>query len=343
MKIGFTAPGCGQNADLDWPTRGEGRWSLNWMHILREEGHDIHQILNGQPKNGQLDWFLNAEWGPPDCCFSGEVDFLNHAHLRYGPIKDESWFKAMEAGYPNVNCLRDGTGAITFGYKGNYYNSLSAWAKAERPYNIGLMPIPFSSSMFTETIPTPFTRSSIAWMSKEVFHSAQFERGTPTPDIGLVFLRALEKFSRKVDFKLYFIMTGAEQFPEEAEQLLSKMNVKKVPLLPFGTLLKLMSTVKINLGVAGMASSTIDSLFMKAVPLGHNNGFMTETIRTEFPEGVLPGALQTTEENVYNLLEALWFDKKFYKSVGDCYQEEFSVHHKDNALRWFYSFVDSVK
>jgi hypothetical protein len=262
--------------------------------------------------------------------------------LHYGSIND-NYLSAVEAEYPNVKCFRDGTGSIAFGYKDNYYKSISAWVKAERPYNIGLMPIPFSDSMFTEPISDPFGRSSIAWLSKEVFHRAQFERETPVPAVGLVFLRALEKFSRKVDFPFYFIVTGEEQFPEEAKHLLNSLNVRLIPLQSFRPLLKLLSTVKVNLGVNGMASSTIDSLFVRAVPLGHNNGFMTDTIRNEFPEGVLPGALDTTEAEVYDLLEALWFDKKFYRGVEDCYQEEFSVHRKEAALGWFYSFVESVK
>ncbi len=343
MKIGVTAPGCGPNASLDVPTRGEGRWSLNWMHILREEGHDVHQILDNPSPGEQFDWFLNVPWASVASCHGGGVNFLNHAHLRYGAVKDASFLERVETEYPDVRCLLDGPGSLVFGYKNNYYDSMSSWAKSERPYHIGLMPIPFSESMLTAPRSTAFNRPSIAWMSKEVFHRAQFERGTSVPEVGLVFLRALEKFSRKVDFKLYFIITGEEQFPEEAKQLLGRLPVQFVKLCPFRPLLELLSTVKINLGVAGMASSTIDSLFVESVPLGHNNGFMSETVRSDFPEGVLPPINETTEQDVLGLLETLWFDKKFYRCVGDCYQEEFSVHRKENALRWFYSFVESVK
>lgn len=343
MKIGVIAPGCGPNAGLDVPTRGEGRWSLNWMHILREDGHDVQQIFDVPPRTERFDWFLNVPWAPRCCCHDNSVNFSHHAHLRYGPIKDDSFFQAVETEHPNVTCFRDGTGAIVFGYKNNFYDSMPAWANAERPYHVGLMPIPFSQSMLQVELAPAFNRTSIAWVSKEVFHVGQFQRKSPVPGVGLVFLRALVKFSQKVNFKLYFIMTGEEQFPEEAKRLLSQLNVEYVRLLPFRPLLSLLSTVKVNLGVCGMASSTIDSLFVNAVPLGHQNGFMTDTIRTEFPEGVLPGMLDTTEEQVYNLLEKLWFDKKFYRCVGDCYQEEFAVHRKDAALRWFYSFVESVK
>jgi hypothetical protein len=343
MKIGFTAPGCGPGAGLDFPTRGEGRWSLNWMHILREEGHEINQVCRFPARPETLDWYLNVPWAPNGCCYDGRVNFSNHAHLRYGPIKDDSFFKAVENEHSSLRCFQDGTGSIVFGYKNNYYDSLPAWVGADRSYNAGLMPIPFSDSMFTGEISNSFNRSGIVWMSKEVFHKGQFERNSYVPDVGLVFLRALSKFSEKVDFDFHFILTGQENFPEEAKNILDKLNTKFVNLLNFTDLLALMSTAKINLGVAGMASSTIDSLFSGAVPLGHVNGFMTDTIREELPEGVLPPARNVTEDQVYNLLERLWFDKKFHRGVSDCYQEEFSVHRKENALRWFYSFVESVK
>ncbi len=341
MKIGFEIPGCGSSSELDIPTRGEGRWSLNWMHILREEGHQLYNVRNVECEGQNLDWYFNTPWAGNISCFGDKVNYLKHGHLRYGAIKDEIWLNAVEQEHSNIRCLQNGAGNITFGYKNNYFDSLPAWAKAERNYNIGLMPIPFSDSMLTAPVTQGFDRPNIAWMSKEVFHRGQFERESPWPEVGLVFLRALEKFSRRVDFKLYFIITGEEQFPPEAQELLSRMNVETVPLLSFRPLLQFLSTIKINLGVCGMASSTIDSLFVRSVPLGHFNGFMTDTIRTEFPQGVLPPARETTEEQVYNLLETLWFDRKFYRSVEDCYQEEFSVHYKPNALKWFNSFVES--
>jgi hypothetical protein len=343
VKIGVTAPGCGPNTTLDCPTRGEGRWSLNWMHILREHGHTVEQIHHIPGTAGKLDWYLNATWAPPGCCYDGQISFSNHAHLRYGPIKDDSFFQGLEREYSKVKCFQDGTGSIAFGYKNNFYDSVSAWHKADRSYNIGLMPIPFSNSMLQSPIPEPFGRSTIAWMSKEVFHEGQFQRNSPVPDVGLVFLRALEKFSQKANFNFVFIMTGQEQIPDEAKKILDNLNTQYVNLLSFSHLLQLLSTVKINLGVAGMASSTIDSLFVESVPLGHVNGFMTDTIKHELPEGVLPPALETTEEQVLNLLEELWFDKKFYRCVSDCYQEEFSVHRPYNAMRWFNAFVESVK
>jgi len=319
---------------------------LNWIHVLREEGHELFQLHDSSARDEiipHLDLYLNVPWWSEMSCWIGSIKYARHAHLHYGTTcADGAPFVGEEKNCPSITCTKDGSCSIIAGYKVDYTTSLRQWGRSERKYDIGLMPIPFSDSMLsTDVMTRPFERRGIAWMAKDIFIARNEENEPWIPQVGLSYLRALVRLSKKTDFTLYFLRYGDRPVTDEVSALLSQLRVEYLPPLAFRDVLRLMPSIKLNLCVAGKASCTLDSLFCRAVPLGHSDGFLMHTARREFPAALLPPTRLTTEDDIYALLEQMWFDYPFFRNVEDCYQEEFVPHYKPNALTHFERFVQN--
>lgn len=326
MKIGIYASGCPANAPLAFSTRGEGRWGLNWAHILNRHGHQAEILYDTQTPNSpgfDFDLYMAGSYAPHLCEPS-----IPHVHLFYG-VPHEGTLR-------QINCYNAGRCVLGFGY----YHDYALYATYENPGYLGVpLPIPFSESMLPSPLVPAAERRGITWASKEIWHPGLAERSPYVPRVGIHFLEALADLNERTDFVFNLVQPKEEGSsfslaPPAAQAALSRLkNVLHVQTPTFLDILQVMSRSKLSLGVSGAMSSTIDALFCKAVPVLHNTTVFANKVESD--GGCLSNAFHIEKDEIYHLLERFWFDEEFYNRISDKFQAEIAPHREENAMVLF--------
>lgn len=333
MKICIYIPGGDSTCTLDFPSRGETRWSLNWAYVLEKWGHEVHKIgdFDRILPGTEYDLFLNAPWFSEYACYNDRIRFKKHLHLCFG---------GFTPGILDTVChMSGGPCAVVSPYMGDYRQALRA--QAPEPFQPILMPTPYSEAMFPLVKDDPFLRREISCLSKELWHPGLMERSPQVYRCALYQFKALLEFQKHTDFTFNLVDQNIDDAPEEAKNLLREVkNLNVFRPLPFTRMLGLLNKSKLLLPIGGTIGSSPEGCFTGALPLS-NKGNVLNSVAVD--KGLcLPYATECTLEDFIEKMSLLWFSRDKYEQLRNSFEEEFKHHREEYAKKYFEEMLEKL-
>jgi len=302
---------------------GEQRWTANLAHFLEAEGHEVKRCNEGQ--DGDCEIFFDASW---ERC---QLSRAKH-HIHF------SFFGPNHGAKKISECMRSGNCNIAGPYR-TAYNNLIKWTKDER-CNPFFIPQPYPDDLLPAAAIKirGFDRTSIFWGTKDNFHPIFDNQKRPNGlehvfiQSGLDTLRALIRFQEKVDFKMYFILKHhLDQAPAglEIPALLSQFrNTEFHNVVPWANLMKILADCKLNVPVGGLWGSIPETIFTHGLPLIYPKNQFSDDFGS-----IMPLVKTTTEDDIYEALNVLWFDEKIYLRNQELLNDLFKDHRTEGLKR----------
>lgn len=303
---------------------GEQRWSANLAHFLATEGHQVIRCNEGQDEG--CDVFFDASW--------------ERCHLSKAKVHIHFSFSGANEGALKFQCPQSGQCNFANPY---YETHLAAveWAKKVPVINPVFVPQPYPDTLLPAHASIHgFDRNEIFWGTKDMFHPNFCKPECLRPDgrehvfvqNGLDTLRALLRFQKKVDFGITFALLHhlIGESPERLgiKELLGQFrNAQFHQVMQWTEIIDTLSRCKFNVPVGGLWGSAPESIFARALPLLYpKNQFY-------FDMNVLPNVNEVTEDEIYDTLDRLWFDREAYTEPYDILQEMFKEHRSDGLRK----------
>ncbi len=327
MKIAIRSYGTYRD-HLDGFGGLELRYTVNYAHFLRSEGHEVHFFDDTRGCDGTFDLALDA----PNL----------HCHLVKSKFHIHSWFSSVPtdcAKKPEIYdnpCYQRGEMLLSSPYKHSYQNAL----REKDNYNfkhILFIPIPYPDNLLPKNLRPGFDRDVIFWGNKGNF-SSEFgpERNMHYITNGINTLKALGKLNKKTSFKTIFALNNyiketRIEWRDEVASLISQLKeVNRFDQITWTQYLDIMSRTKINTHIGGLTSGINECIFTQSVPAVPAEFFFFKDVAKEM--SVMPPTEVSTVEEIYEVYERLWFDEQYYICVRDAFQEAFA-DHRTTGLR----------
>jgi hypothetical protein len=314
MRIGLAPNQIPMDIDYSFH-RGEWRWLVNWVHILKKAGHEIVEANDGP------DIILNTLW-------YGNVGYLDrpHVHLRFGAFT-QGCLKHLDCFGPN--CY------VAAPYKESFEKS-----DPELREHVVFMPTPYDKAWLPAERLPPTRRKEITWAAKEVWSDRVKESTPHIRHCGIWVIESLADLAQEHNFKLNLVQcheTGShfQHAPPEVHRALERIpKVNKTNnSLTFLKILEMLSRSRISLPIGGMAASTLEAIFAGCTPMAHE-GICLGGLADE-QDLNMPLPRHTTKEHVQEHLFKMFTDDDFYNQLYACYQEELQPHLEENAIVLF--------
>lgn len=300
---------------------GEQRWSANLAHFLQSEGYEVLRCVEGQDAGCEV--FFDASW---ERCMHSKA----RAHIHFS-------FSGANEGALKFPCPQSGKCNFANPYWETHLAAVE-WAKQVPNINPVFVPQPYPDNLLPASAQIHgFERKDIFWGTKDMFHPNFGNQQRPDGrehvfiQNGLDTLRALIRFQKKVDFNMHFILKHhLDQAPPRLgiPGLLSQFrNTTYHAVTPWTAVINLLAVSKFNVPVGGLWGSAPESIFARSLPLLYpRNQFY-------FDMKILPRVEETTEDEIYETLDRLWFDRQAYCEIYDVLQEKFQDHRTEGLRK----------
>ncbi len=323
MKIAIRTYGSSSDA-IDGFGGGEGRWTANLAHFLRNEGHEVIRCNEGQDSG--CDMFLDASW---ERCQHARAP--HHIHFSFAGPNMGALNPEFTSG-----CMASGNCNLASPYR-PAYNKLIKWNK-EIPHNSFFVPLPYPDDL----LPTRaleirgFDRTDIFWATKDNFHPIFCTPDRLRPDgreqvfvqNGLDTLRALIRFQEKVEFKIHFLLKHQlDQAPPRlgVPLLLDQFRHKQFyNIVHWTKLVEILAHSKLNVPVGGLWGSIPETVYAHSLPLI----YPANQLSGDFGS-IMPMVNETNEDDIYEALNVLWFDERIYLRQQELLNDLFKDHRTD--------------
>lgn len=319
----------GHNRDhLDGFGGLELRYTVNYAHFLRAEGHEVDFFDDRRGCNSSYDLAIDA---PNDNC--GLVKAKLHTH---------NWFSShtiVAANHPGMcdnPCYQSGQMIVSDPYRYGYDNAM----KGDIEHNfkhILFLPLAYPDDLIPKNLVPGFERKVILWGNKGNFNP-EFgpERNMHYVTNGINTLKALVRLNKKADFKMVFLLDNyirdtRPEWKDEIADLISQLkDVERLDQIPWTQYVNFMAQTKINTHVGGLTSGINECLFTQSVPATPEQFIFFQDVAKEL--NIMPSAEVATADEIYDAYERLWFDEQYYLHVRDAFQDAF-VDHRTGGLR----------
>ncbi len=332
MRIAIRTYGQGDN--IDGFGGGEQRWTANLSHFLQSEGHQIIRCNEGQDRG--CDVFLDASWERCD-----KVNSPHHIHFSYF---------GYTSGMLESACFRSGQCNVAVPYRLTWNENRKQQQNVPHKYNLMLIPQPYPDNLLPAEAAVPgFNRSDIFWATKDNFHPNFAKPDQLRPDGrehvfiqgGLDTLRALIRLQDKAEFKIHFLLKHhLDQAPERlgVPQLLDQIKDKQFyNVVPWSGVIHLLTQCKLNVPVGGLWGSIPETIFANSMPLL----FPRNQFSGDFGS-ILPHPENADGQDIYEAMEALWFNENIYQSNFDVLQGLFQEHRTEGMRRLMQIVFDQL-
>lgn len=308
---------------------GEGRWAVNWAHFLQYLGHTV-----SFPR-----WTEEADF---DLCLMADerchriVD-KPHIHLS---------FSAMNPGLFGVtDCYKKhGRMIIANPYKTGM-SEAKGWAEEHRVTQV-FLPMCYPDHLLPSNLAPGFQRTELTWATKDAFNPLFCSVDSPSyfrTQSAIKTLKAFARFGKKTGCTTNILVDGfLRDAPAEfgLESLLADIpNLQRRDKVPWTELVQIMGRTKLNVPVAGLCGSFLESLFTRHVPALPND-------ISFFPEcqcmSLLPPPQVATEEDIYLAMETFWYDETVYNRALECFQDLFVDHRTDGLIHHFNETLEKI-
>ena len=319
MRIAVRTYGQGDN--IDGFGGGEQRWTANLAYFLKSEGHEVVRCNEGQDSG--CDVFFDASW---ERC--ARVNAPHHVHFSYF---------GYTSGMLESACFRSGQCNVAVPYRLTWNENRKRQQDVPHKFNLLLIPQPYPDNLLPAQAGTRgFNRSDIFWATKDNFHPNFAKPDQLRPDGrehvfiqgGLDTLRSLIRLQKKAEFKVHFLLKHhLDQAPERLKipQLLDQIKDKEFyNVVPWSELVGLLSQCKLNVPVGGLWGSIPETIFANSMPLLFPRNQLSGDFGT-----ILPHPENADEQDIYEAMEALWFNEKIYQSNFEVLQGLFKDHRTD--------------
>ena len=332
MKIAIRSYG---DDSIDGFGGGEQRWLANLAHFLRTEGHEIHRLHQQVGCDSSFDIYLDAAW--EDC--HRIPASVPHVHFSYFGGHD---------GIRKMECFQSGKCNLASPYRDAWVKN-AIWAKqADIRFTNICVPQPYPDDLLPEHSKVPgFERQEIFWATKDNFHPNFASQKRPDGRYhvfvqgGLDTLSALLRLEKKVDFKMNFLLAHhLQQAPPELgvlELVNSFKNKEFRAIAPWTQLVDILARCKLNVPIGGLWGSIPETIFAKSLPLIFPRNQFSERFGS-----ILPFPEDANEEDIYQALETLWFDKRIYDLNYEYLQDLFKEHRTDGLRRAVSIMFDQI-
>jgi hypothetical protein len=329
MKIAVRSWGAYRD-NLDGFGGLELRYTVNYAHFLKSEGHSVH--------------FYDGEKGCDDS-FDLALDAPNgKCHLLKAKHHTHNWFSpniTRAAQNPGINgnaCYQSGQMLVSDPYRYGYDKATSVEEGLEHNFkHILFLPIAYPDDLMPQNLVPGFDRNTIFWGNKGNFNrNFGAERNMHYVTNGIETLKALVKLNKKADFKMVFALNGfitttREEWRGEIEDLIGQLkDVRRLDQVTWTQYLSIMAKTKINTHVGGLTSGINECLFTKSVPATPEKFIFFQDVAKEI--NMMPSAQTATADEIYDAYERLWFDEDYYLHVYEAFQDAF-VDHRTAGLR----------
>lgn len=302
----------------------ELRYTVNYAHFLKSEGHEVH--------------FFDGEKGC-DSSFDMAIDAPNNkCHLVKAKFHTHNWFSpntinaARNPGIHNNPCYTSGQMSVSDPYRYGYDKAMGNDGGIEHNFkHILFLPIAYPDDLIPENLVPGFDRNMILWGNKGNFNP-EFgsERNMHYIINGIDTLKALVKLNKKADFKTVFILdqyirTTREEWRGEVNDLIGQLkDVSRLDQVTWTRYVNIMAKTKINTHVGGLTSGINECLFTQSVPATPEKFIFFQDVAKELK--IMPPPEVATAEEIYDAYERLWFDERYYLHVRDAFQDAFLDH-----------------
>lgn len=302
---------------------GEARLSSNIYNILQSAGHDVAYVQGDQDEG--FDLYLDAPWEICD-----RLKSKRHVHFSFAYYDAERCQDMLRQ-----PCARNGCCFVGHPYKIDQIKSLRA-EMAGNPYHFLFMPMPFDDCFRPANTVSPFQRTEIAWATKfwsdPVFDDPNHVQHYYVQN-AVNTLQALVRLNQRTDFKMNFIMSESIEQANPRHNipgLVSQLrDVSRLGRLPWTDLIQIMGKSKLNLPIGGLQASVLESIFGEALPILYSD---TRYCATSKEICLLPAVKEATAQEIYEALEAFWFDECLFWYAWEYYQDLFKDHTREGFL-----------
>src|SRR5574338_121241 len=335
MRIAIHTHDLPENASVFSTCGSENRWALNWLYLLREQGHEVVQVTDNFSSSEVFDVYFHTVRRESVDCGSGNVLSNKHVHLSFGLLN-----LSYVRGWP---CVSNRLGALAFP---NWeIMSRSEPSVLEYNYTRYFLPTPYPESLRPDNILPVFRRRELTWMLKRVWGHrplSAHELGLDSyVDVAIWTLEAIRDLSHKHELifnyvKENFYGWGMEPMPAIAQRVLESIRgLNYLENLDFRDVLNLMGRSKLSISIAGLTGSALESVFCGSVPLAYDNPILsgghfiipnTLTSTASSLGLTLPRIDTVSKQDIRVLLEALWENDDLYLRARSAFLKDFSFH-----------------
>ena len=306
----------------------ELRYTVNYAHFLRSEGHEVHFFDDRRGCDSSYDLAIDA---PNNNCGSVKAKF--HTHNWFSPRTN---FLVGNVNIQSNPCYHRGQMVVSDPYRYSYDNAM----RSEVEHNfkhILFLPLAYPDDLLPSNLVPGFERNIIFWGNKGNFNP-EFgpERDMHYVTNGIETLKALVRLNKKADFQTVFVLDNyirdtRLEWKDEIEDLIRQLkNVSRLDQIPWTQYVNIMSQTKINTHVGGLTSGINECLFTQSVPATPEQFIFFQDVAKEL--NIIPSAEVATADEIYDAYERLWFDEQYYLHVHDAFQDAF-VDHRTEGLR----------
>ncbi len=337
MKIAIRSWGSYRD-NLDGFGGLELRYTVNYAHFLRSEGHEIHFFDDARGCDSSFDFAIDA---PNHSCHLVKAKY--HTHNWFSP-KITTAIKYPE--FHNNPCYQSGQMIITSPYKYGYDNAIKEVVEHNFKHLL-FLPLAYPDDLVPKNLVPGFNRNIILWGNKGNFN-AEFgpERNLFYVTNGINTLKALVRLNKKADFKMVFLLDNyirdtRPEWKDEIADLISQLkDVERLDQVTWTQYVNFMAQTKINTHVGGLTSGINECLFTQGVPATPEKFIFFQDVAKEL--NLMPSAEIATVDEIYDAYERLWFDEQHYLYVRDAFQEAFADHRTDGLRKHWKSTKEKL-
>lgn len=327
MKIAVRSWGSSRD-HLDGFGGLELRYTVNYVHFLRSEGHEVHFFDDRRGCDSSFDFAIDA---PNDNCHTVKAKY--HTHVWFSPRTTNA---AKNPGIHERECYQSGQMVVSDPYRYGYDNATKQ--EVEHKFkHVLFLPLAYPDDLMPKNLVPGFERKIILWGNKGNFNPEfGLERNMFYVTNGINTLKALVRLNKKADFKMVFLLdnyirdTRPEWRGEIADLIGQLKDVERLDQITWTQYVNFMAQTKINTHVGGLTSGVNECLFTQSVPATPEKFIFFQDVAKEL--NIMPSAEVATVNEIYDAYERLWFDEQYYFRVRDAFQDAF-VDHRTAGLR----------
>ncbi len=338
MKIAVRSWGSYRD-NLDGFGGLELRYTVNYAHFLRSEGHEVHFFDDNHGCDSSFDFAIDA---PNHNCNAVKAKF--HTHTWFSPRTANA---VNNPGIHGGSCYQSGQMIIADPYKHGYDNAMKKGV-AHNFKHILFLPLAYPDDLIPKNLMPGFERNVILWGNKGNFNP-EFgpERNMFYVTNGIDTLKALVRLNKKADFKMIFLLdnyirgTRSEWRDEVADLIRQLKDVERLDQITWTRYVNFMAQTKINTHVGGLTSGINECLLTQGVPATPEKFIFFQDVAKEL--NLMPSAEISTVDEIYDAYERLWFDEQYYLYIRDSFQDAFADHRTDGLRKHWQSAMEEIE
>lgn len=291
------------------------RFNVNWADFLRREGHQVHFFDDSVGCDESFDLAIDA---PIHDCRN--IKSKKHIHISFNTASLHS------TDIQDNPCYQEGRFVLAVPYRVDYLKNLGMISQGFKHIPL-FMPIAYPTYLLPNSNTRPgFERQEMMWVNKGNFDRV-FDENHPSHFMvsnGLNLLRALNKLNQKIDFKITMGMNSMIQRAKPewgVEELIGSLkNVERVEVLPWTEVVQRLGKCKFNFHPGGITGGVNEAVFTGALPLTPGCSVHLNVLE------VVPDPRTATADELYEVLERLWLDRRHYNACLEAFQDVFQDH-----------------